>query len=58
MYTHLLHQYQEATKTQDSHLVGLYKIQEGRVSLKKQEFRKSRKLLEKSLDIDPELSTG
>jgi len=53
-----LHQYQEVTKTQDSHLVGLYKIQEGRVALKNQDFRKSRKLLEKSLEIEPELSIG
>ena len=36
-----LHQYQEVTKTQDSHLVGLYKIQEGCVALKNQDFRKS-----------------
>ncbi|MBC8198186.1 MAG: hypothetical protein H8E60_09900 [Candidatus Marinimicrobia bacterium] len=53
-----LHQYQEVTKTQDSHLVGLYKIQEGRIALKNKEFQKSRELLEDSLKIDSDLSSG
>ena len=54
----ILYQYQEVTQTQDSHLVGLYKLQEGRVALKKQDFQKSRQLFEKSLEIDSELSPG
>ena len=53
-----LHQYQEITQTQDSHLVALYKLQEGRVALKKQDYKNSRKLFEKSLEIDSELSPG
>ncbi|SVE52218.1 uncharacterized protein METZ01_LOCUS505072, partial [marine metagenome] len=45
----ILHQYQEVTQTQNNHLVGLYKLQEGRVALKKQDYQRSRQLFEKSL---------
>ncbi len=53
-----LYQYQEVTQTKDNHLVGLYKLQEGRVALKNKNFKKSRQLIEKSLEIEPDLSPG
>lgn len=56
--SNFLHQYQEVTQTKDSHLVALYKLQEGRVALKNKNFEKSRQMFEKTLEIDSELSTA
>ena len=53
-----LHQYQQITETQDSHLVALYKLQQGRVALKNKEFSKSRQMFEKCLEIDINLYTS
>lgn len=53
-----LRQFQEVTQTQDNHLVALYKIQEGRITLNKQDYKHARKLFEESLSIDPDLNSA
>ena len=51
-------QFQEVTQSQDSHLVALYKIQEGRVALDNKDYTNARKLFEESLNIDPEVNSA
>ena len=51
-------QYHKISQTQDSHLVGLYKIQEGRIALKNKNFEKAREYFHQSLEIFPNLSSA